>query len=193
MSHLLFQILLLAHQQQSLRRRGKTQTRLNFVEQVFLLHDRRREVRVAGRNDVDLFVGGDALKTHAHGETSVWPQVVILQVHRCQTGVIPVECVPLAVGVEQPVLGHPVDDVGNRVRIPLEATENLLTKGCSVTAVDSRGFTPALACASNEDTALCLAMIMQVSFGQPGSAESVRKSISSIGKDPSCIPFDLSP
>ena len=27
------------------------------MEQVFLLHDRRREVRVAGRNDVDLFVG----------------------------------------------------------------------------------------------------------------------------------------
>ena len=74
----------------------------------------------------------------------------------------------------------------------IEVTEILLSKGCSVTAVDSRGFTPAIACAPNEDTAICLALIMQVAVANPGTAESFRKSISSIGKKATLFCFILS-
>jgi ankyrin repeat protein len=64
----------------------------------------------------------------------------------------------------------------------LEVTDTLLSKGCSVVAVDSRGFTPILACAPNEDVATCIAMIMQIYFSNPANTESARKSICSIGK-----------
>ena len=44
----------------------------------------------------------------------------------------------------------------------IDVVEMLLTKGASITAVDSKGLSPALACAANEDVATCLAMILSV-------------------------------
>jgi hypothetical protein len=64
----------------------------------------------------------------------------------------------------------------------VDVTETLLSKGCSVTVADSRGFTPALACAPNDEVAICLAMILQVCYASQANQESTRKSICSIGK-----------
>jgi len=61
----------------------------------------------------------------------------------------------------------------------VETTELLLGAGASVTCVDSVGNPPALDCASNEDTATCLAMILSVYLTTPTS--ETRKSLRSIG------------
>merc|ERR1719228_1265908 len=61
----------------------------------------------------------------------------------------------------------------------VETTELLLGAGASVTCVDSVGNPPALDCASNEDTATCLAMILSVYLTTP--TNETRKSLRSIG------------
>merc|ERR1712096_151185 len=61
----------------------------------------------------------------------------------------------------------------------VETTELLLGAGASATCVDSVGNPPALDCASNEDTATCLAMILSVYLATPTS--ETRKSLRSIG------------
>ena len=51
----------------------------------------------------------------------------------------------------------------------IDVVETLLTKGASITAVDSKGVSPPLACAANEDVAMCLAMILSVFLATPSS------------------------
>lgn len=63
----------------------------------------------------------------------------------------------------------------------IDVVEMLLTKGASITAVDSKGLSPALACAANEDVATCLAMILSVFLATPANSEA-RRSICSISK-----------
>ena len=63
----------------------------------------------------------------------------------------------------------------------IDVVETLLTKGASITAVDSKGLSPPLACAANEDVATCLAMILTVFLGTPANSEA-RRSICSISK-----------
>lgn len=61
----------------------------------------------------------------------------------------------------------------------IDVVETLLTKGASITAVDSKGLSPPLACASNEDVAMCLAMILSVFLATPANSEA-RRSICSL-------------
>ena len=62
----------------------------------------------------------------------------------------------------------------------MDVVETLLAKGASVTAVDGRGLSPPLACAANEDVAMCLAMILSVFLATPANSEA-RRSICSLG------------
>ncbi len=62
----------------------------------------------------------------------------------------------------------------------IDVVETLLTKGASITAVDSKGLSPPLACAANEDVAMCLAMILSVFLATPANSEA-RRSICSLG------------
>merc|ERR1719420_1448405 len=61
----------------------------------------------------------------------------------------------------------------------IDVVETLLIKGASITAVDSKGLSPALSCAANEDVATCLAMILSVFLATPANSEA-RRSICSI-------------
>ena len=63
----------------------------------------------------------------------------------------------------------------------MDVVETLLTKGASITAVDSKGLSPPLACAANEDVAMCLAMILSVFLATPANSEA-RRSICSLSK-----------
>ena len=54
------------------------------------------------------------------------PQVVVLEVHRREAGVVPAQAVPFPVAVDQPVLGDPVDLRGDGGGIGLEAGEDRL-------------------------------------------------------------------
>lgn len=70
----------------------------------------------------------------------------------------------------------------------IDVVEALLTKGASITAVDSKGLSPPLACAANEDVAVCLAMILSVFLATPANSEA-RRSICSLGKKTICLFF----
>merc|ERR1712038_1931383 len=48
-----------------------------------------------------------------------------------------------------------------------------------ITAVDSKGLSPPLACAANEDVAMCLAMILSVFLATPANSKA-RRSICSL-------------
>merc|ERR1712156_77850 len=61
----------------------------------------------------------------------------------------------------------------------IDVVETLLTKGASITAVDSKGNSPPLACAANEDVAMCLAMILSVFLATPANSIA-RRSICSL-------------
>ena len=63
----------------------------------------------------------------------------------------------------------------------IDVVETLLTKGASITAVDSKGVSPPLACAANEDVAMCLAMILSVFLATPANSKA-RRSICSLSK-----------
>ena len=63
----------------------------------------------------------------------------------------------------------------------IDVVEMLITKGASITAIDSRGLSPALACAVNDEVATCLAMILSVFLATPANSEA-RRSICSISK-----------
>ena len=56
----------------------------------------------------------------------VGPQVVVLEVEGPEPGVVPLEPVPLPVALEQPVLGDPVELVGQRHRVGLETGQHVL-------------------------------------------------------------------
>merc|ERR1719339_569638 len=60
----------------------------------------------------------------------------------------------------------------------VEGVESLLGAGASVTIVDNCGNPPALACAKDEDTATCLAMILALYLSTPTS--ETRKSLRSM-------------
>jgi len=61
----------------------------------------------------------------------------------------------------------------------IDVVETLLTKGASITAVDSNVLSPPLACAANEDVAMCLAMILSVFLATPANSKA-RRSICSL-------------
>jgi hypothetical protein len=61
----------------------------------------------------------------------------------------------------------------------IDVVETLLARGASVTAVDAKGVAPPLACAANEDVAMCLAMILSVFLSTPANSEA-RRSICSL-------------
>ena len=70
-------------------------------------------------------VGAQPLEPEAVEQGAVVAQVVVLDVHRPQPGVAPLQAVALAVGLEDPLLGHPVDHGGHAGPIVLEAGEDL--------------------------------------------------------------------
>jgi ankyrin repeat protein len=64
----------------------------------------------------------------------------------------------------------------------VEAVEGLLEAGASVTCVDKCGDPPALACAKDDDTATCLAMILALYLSTPAcAARKSLRSMSSLG------------
>ena len=79
-----------------------------------------------GDAGLDLVVGDQALHVEPGEQRLLGPQVVVLQVHGGQAGVGPLEAVALAVAVEQPVLGDPVELVGQRHGVGLEGGEHRL-------------------------------------------------------------------
>ena len=62
----------------------------------------------------------------------------------------------------------------------VETTERLIQQGASVKATDKRGYTPALACAPNDNVATCLATILMEELKL--TDVDVRTSLCSLGK-----------
>ena len=62
----------------------------------------------------------------------------------------------------------------------VETTERLIQLGASVKATDKRGYTPALACAPNDNVATCLATILMEELKL--TDVDVRTSLCSLGK-----------